>query len=361
MRVDEFDFDLPEERIALRPARPRDAARMLVVGPEENALADKGVRDLPDFLEPGDVLVFNDTKVIPARLFGTRQRGEAVARIEVMLHLREGPSLWRAFLRPAKKLAIGETIGFEGGLEAQVVEKNDGGESVLQFSQSGPDLDQAIAVAGVMPLTPYIARKRDTDEEDLSDYQTMYADEPGAVAAPTAGLHFTPELIAAIEARGVRMVRLTLHVGAGTFLPVTAEDTDAHKMHSEVGEITEEEAEAINTARKAGGRIVAVGTTSLRLLETATDSDGVVHPWRGGTDIFITPGYRFHAVDMLMTNFHLPRSTLFMLVSALRSTAEMKAAYAHAIAAGYRFYSYGDSSLIYRRDPDSAQESEHRP
>ena len=356
MRVDEFDFDLPEERIALRPARPRDAARMLVIGPDEGTLADKGVRDLPSFLEPGDVLVFNDTKVIPARLFGTRTRGGAVARIEVMLHLREGPSTWRAFLRPAKKLAIGEAIRFEGGLEAQVVEKNKGGESVLQFSQSGPDLDEAIAKAGVMPLPPYIARKRETDEEDLSDYQTLYADEPGAVAAPTAGLHFTPELIAAIEARGVTIVRLTLHVGAGTFLPVTAEDTDAHKMHSEMGEITAEEAEAINKARTAGGRIVAVGTTSLRLLETATDVKGVVHPWRGGTDIFITPGYRFHAVDLLMTNFHLPRSTLFMLVSALRSTPEMKAAYAHAIAEEYRFYSYGDACLIYRRDP----ESEHK-
>ena len=326
MRVDEFDFDLPEERIALRPARPRDAARMLVIGPDEGTLADKCVRDLPSFLEPGDVLVFNDTKVIPARLFGTRTRGGAVARIEVMLHLREGPSTWRAFLRPAKKLAIGEAIRFEGGLEAQVVEKNEGGESVLQFSQSGPDLDEAIAKAGVMPLPPYIARKRETDEEDLSDYQTLYADEPGAVAAPTAGLHFTPELI------------------------------DAHKMHSEMGEITAEEAEAINKARTAGGRIVAVGTTSLRLLETATDVKGVVHPWRGGTDIFITPGYRFHAVDLLMTNFHLPRSTLFMLVSALRSTPEMKAAYAHAIAEEYRFYSYGDACLIYRRDP----ESEHK-
>lgn len=347
MRVSEFDFELPEELIALRPARPRDAARLLVIGPDENALSGRTVRDLPSFLEPGDILVFNDTKVIPARLFGTRRRGEASARIEVMLHKRDSADEWRAFLRPAKKLGLGETIEFPGGLSATVEEKGEGGEAGLRFSLSGAALDAAIAEAGEMPLPPYIARKRAADAEDLADYQTLHADEPGAVAAPTAGLHFTPALMAAIAARGVATVRLTLHVGAGTFLPVTVEDTDAHKMHAERGEITEEEAAAINEARARGGRIVAVGTTSLRLLESAADEAGTVHPFRGETDIFITPGYRFRAVDVLMTNFHLPRSTLFMLVSALRSTEEMKRAYAHAVAEKYRFYSYGDACLIY--------------
>ncbi|ABS64660.1 Queuosine biosynthesis protein [Parvibaculum lavamentivorans DS-1] len=347
MRVSDFDFDLPEELIALRPARPRDSARMLVIGPAENALADKSVSDLPSHLREGDILVFNDTKVIPARLFGTRRRGEASARIEVMLHKRESADEWRAFLRPAKKLNLSETIDFPGGLSAAVEEKGEGGEAGLRFSLSGPALDAAIAAAGEMPLPPYIARKRAADDEDVADYQTLHADEPGAVAAPTAGLHFTPALMAAIEARGVSTVRLTLHVGAGTFLPVTAEDTDTHKMHAERGEITEAEAAAINEARAKGGRIVAVGTTSLRLLESAVDEAGTVHPFRGETDIFITPGYRFRAVDVLMTNFHLPRSTLFMLVSALRSTEEMKRAYAHAVAEKYRFYSYGDACLIY--------------
>lgn len=348
MRVSDFDFELPEELIALRPARPRDAARLLVIGPDENALADRAVRDLPSLLEPGDLLVFNDTKVIPARLFGTRARGEATAKIEVMLHRRVSADEWRAFLRPAKKLAPGETISFPGGLSATVVEKAEGGEAGLRFSLAGPALDAAIAEAGEMPLPPYIARKRATDEADLADYQTLHATEPGAVAAPTAGLHFTPALMAALEARGVSTVRLTLHVGAGTFLPVTAEDTDAHRMHAEWGEISESEAAAINAARASGGRIVAVGTTSLRLLESAADAQGVVHPFAKETSIFITPGYRFRAVDILMTNFHLPRSTLFMLVSALRSTDEMKRAYAHAVASKYRFYSYGDATLIYR-------------
>ncbi|MEQ8328167.1 MAG: tRNA preQ1(34) S-adenosylmethionine ribosyltransferase-isomerase QueA [Parvibaculum sp.] len=347
MRVSDFDFDLPEDLIALRPARPRDAARLLVIGPEENALEDRSVRDLPSFLAPGDLLVFNDTKVIPARLFGTRTRGPASAKIEVMLHKRESASEWRAFLRPAKKLAPGETIAFPGGLEATVGEKGEGGEAGLRFSASGPELDAAIASAGEMPLPPYIARKRAADDEDLADYQTLHAEEPGAVAAPTAGLHFTPALMAALEARGVATVRLTLHVGAGTFLPVTAEDTEAHRMHAERGEITEAEAAAINEARARGGRIVAVGTTSLRLLESAAEEAGIVHPFHGETDIFITPGYRFRAVDILMTNFHLPRSTLFMLVSALRSTDEMKRAYAHAVAEKYRFYSYGDACLIF--------------
>ena len=347
MRVSDFDFDLPEDRIALRPARPRDAARLLVIGPEENALEDRSVRDLPSFLAPGDLLVFNDTKVIPARLFGTRTRGPASAKIEVMLHKRESAAEWRAFLRPAKKLNLGETIAFPGGLEATVEEKGEGGEAGLRFSLAGPELDAAIAAAGEMPLPPYTARKRAADDEDLADYQTLHAAEPGAVAAPTAGLHFTPALMAALEARGVVTVRLTLHVGAGTFLPVTAEDTEAHRMHAERGEITEAEAATINEARARGGRIVAVGTTSLRLLESAADEAGTVHPFHGETDIFITPGYRFRAVDILMTNFHLPRSTLFMLVSALRSTDEMKRAYAHAVAEKYRFYSYGDACLIF--------------
>ena len=351
MRVSDFDFELPEALIALRPARPRDAARMLVIGPGENALADETVRDLPAHLRAGDILVFNDTKVIPARLFGTRRRGAAAARIEVMLHLRAGPAAWRAFLRPAKKLNLGETIEFAGGLSATVEEKGEGGEARLRFSHAGPALDAAIAQAGEMPLPPYIARKRATDAEDLADYQTLHAAEPGAVAAPTAGLHFTPDLMAAIAARGVHCVRLTLHVGAGTFLPVTAEDTEAHRMHAEWGEISPDEAEAINDARAEGGRIVAVGTTSLRLLESAADAEGRIQPFRGETDIFITPGYRFRAVDMLMTNFHLPRSTLFMLVSALRSLPEMKRAYAHAVAQAYRFYSYGDACLIYRAAP----------
>ena len=350
MRVDDFDFELPDSLIALRPARPRDSARMLVVGPQENALEDRHVRDFPDFLRAGDVLVFNDTRVIPARLYGQRQRGAASARVETMLHKREGDARWRAFLRPAKKIGIGEMLVYSEELTATLIDKGEGGESVLEFSLSGALLDAAIAQAGEMPLPPYIGRKRALDEADLSDYQTLYARETGAVAAPTAGLHFTPELIAAIEARGVKTVWLTLHVGAGTFLPVTAGDTQDHKMHAELGEITPREAEAINAARAAGGRIVAVGTTSARLLETASDPTGHLHAWRGETDIFITPGYRFKALDILMTNFHLPKSTLFMLISALRDLDEMKKAYAHAISAGYRFYSYGDACLIYNKD-----------
>ena len=348
MRVDDFDFELPEDLIALRPARPRDSARMLVIGPGRLALADSGVRNLPDHLHEGDLLVFNDTRVIPARLFGHRLRGEAEAKIEVLLHKRESADRWLAFVRPAKRLKPGETVDFTEGLSARVEAKGEGGEVLFSFSASGPALDEAIARAGEMPLPPYIARKRKPDEADLADYQTLHAREPGAVAAPTAGLHFTPELMAAIKARGAGTVRLTLHVGAGTFLPVAAETTEDHKMHAEWGEITADEANAINAARARGGRIVAVGTTSLRLLESAAAPDGRVVPFRGETDIFITPGYRFRVVDMLMTNFHLPRSTLFMLVSSLRDLDEMKRAYAHAIAGRYRFYSYGDACLIYR-------------
>jgi S-adenosylmethionine:tRNA ribosyltransferase-isomerase len=348
MRVDDFDFELPEELIALRPARPRDAARMLVIGPARGALMDRGVRDLPDYLRAGDVLVFNDTRVIPARLFGKRLRGDAEAKIEALLHKREGADAWHAFVRPAKRLKSGERVDFAHGLSAIVEERGEGGDTLLRFSESGAALDMAIARAGEMPLPPYIARKRPTDDADLADYQTLYARELGAVAAPTAGLHFTPELLAAIAAKGVGTVHLTLHVGAGTFLPVAVDDTEAHKMHAEWGEIAPEEAQAINEAKAKGGRIVSVGTTSMRLLETAADEDGIIQPFRGDTDIFITPGKRIRAVDMLMTNFHLPRSTLFMLVSALRDTDEMKRAYAHAVAERYRFYSYGDTSLIYR-------------
>lgn len=346
MRVDAFDFDLPDARIALRPARPRDSARLLVVGPKERHLTDSVVSELPDLLEPGDVLVFNDTKVIPARLSGTRTRNEAVANIEVTLHQRTGPDEWLSFAKPAKRLAEGDIVRFQGGLEA-AVRRRSGGEVLFKFSASGPALDIAIAEAGVMPLPPYIASKRPTDDADLEDYQTLFADEPGAVAAPTAGLHFTPDLIKGLTDRGIETAKVTLHVGAGTFLPVIVDDTDAHKMHSEVGVVTEQTAEQLNRVRARGGRIVSVGTTSLRLLESAARDDGIVDAWSGATDIFITPGYRFKAIDALMTNFHLPKSTLFMLVSAFRSLEEMQAAYAHAIEHEYRFYSYGDACLIF--------------
>ena len=354
MRVDLFDFDLPEERIALRPAEPRDASRLLVVRPGEG-LADRLVRDLPGLLHPGDALVFNDTKVIKARLEGTRRRGESTAQVEAMLHMRTGPDRWLAFLRPAKRVAAGERISFGhsgeacylGALDATVVEKRDGGEALLVFELSGPVLDEALAAVGHLPLPPYIASKRSDDERDSADYQTIYAREEGAVAAPTAGLHFTPELFAALDARGVERHFVTLHVGAGTFLPVKAEDTDDHRMHAETGNVSAETAAALNAVRARGGRIVAVGTTSLRLLESAASDDGRISGWSGATDIFIKPGYRFRAVDALMTNFHLPRSTLFMLVSAFSGLAVMRAAYAHAIENGYRFYSYGDASLLF--------------
>ena len=357
MRVDLFDFQLPEELIALRPVSPRDSARMLVVRPGEG-LEDRGVRDLPQLLQPGDALVFNDTRVIPARLSGLRRRGEATAHVEATLHMRAGPDRWKAFLKPAKRVSVGERIQFGhdaescllGTLEATVAEKGEGGEALLVFDFSGPVLDEAIAAAGVMPLPPYIASKRAQDERDRQDYQTVYAREEGAVAAPTAGLHFTPELLAALDDAGIERHFVTLHVGAGTFLPVKADDTEEHKMHAEYGEVSEETAAALNAVRRRGGRIVAVGTTSLRLLESAAAPDGALAAWTGETDIFITPGYRFRAVDILMTNFHLPRSTLFMLVSAFSGLEVMKAAYRHAIEAGYRFYSYGDASLLFRED-----------
>lgn len=358
MRVDLFDFDLPEERIALRPAVPRDAARLLAVRPGEG-LSDLHVRDLPALLEPGDALVLNNTKVIPAQLEGVRERDGAVAHIGATLHMRAGPDRWKAFLRPAKRVREGERIRFGetgeacflGTLDATVAEKGEDGEALLVFDLSGPALDEAIAAAGHVPLPPYIASKRPEDERDRADYQTVYAERQGAVAAPTAGLHFTPELFDALEKRGIERHFVTLHVGAGTFLPVKADDTGDHRMHAEIGEVSARTAEALNAVHARGGRIVAVGTTSLRLLESAADEDGRIHTWSGSTDIFITPGYRFRAVDLLMTNFHLPRSTLFMLVSAFSGLETMKAAYAHAIETGYRFYSYGDSSLLWRAAP----------
>lgn len=357
MRVDLFDFDLPEDRIALRPASPRDAARLLVVRPGD-APKDRIVRDLPQLLRPGDALVFNDTKVIPARLSGVRRRGEATAHIEATLHMQAGPDRWKAFLKPAKRVAVGERIQFGHGetscllgtLDATVAEKGDGGEALLVFGLSGPALDEAIAAAGHVPLPPYIASKRTEDERDRTDYQTVYARKEGAVAAPTAGLHFTPELLAALDEAGIEQHFVTLHVGAGTFLPVKAEDTEAHRMHAEWGTVNAQTAAALNAVRRRGGRIVCVGTTSLRLLESAADEAGVLSAWSGETDIFITPGYRFRAVDVLMTNFHLPRSTLFMLVSAFSGLETMKRAYRHAIDGGYRFYSYGDASLLFREE-----------
>ncbi|GJE38486.1 tRNA preQ1(34) S-adenosylmethionine ribosyltransferase-isomerase QueA [Methylobacterium persicinum] len=364
MRVDLFDFDLPEASIALRPAEPRDASRLLVVAPGSQP-ADRVIRDLPGLLRRGDTLVFNDTRVIPARLRGIRTRpGAPGQRTEVMLHLREAPDRWRAFARPAKRLSPGDVITFGDApdgvpceasfLRASVVEKGEAGEVILSFDVAGPVLDERIAALGELPLPPYIAGKRPADARDASDYQTVYARDPGAVAAPTAGLHFSAELLAAIDAAGIGRHHLTLHVGAGTFLPVKADDTEGHRMHSEVGHLDSATAEALNAVRDAGGRIVAVGTTAMRLLESAAGEDGWIAPFSGPTDIFITPGYRFRAVDALVTNFHLPRSTLFMLVSAFSGLDTMRAAYAHAIATGYRFYSYGDASLLFPAAPGDA-------
>jgi S-adenosylmethionine:tRNA ribosyltransferase-isomerase len=363
MRVDLFDFDLPEDRIALRPAEPRDAARMLVVRPGQG-FEDRIVRDLPDLLRPGDVLVLNDTKVIPSRLYGLRVREDTAARVEIMLHKREGSDRWRAFARPAKKLSPGDRIRFGEAsestvcelvrLDAEVEEKGEGGEVTLRFAFAGPILDEAIARLGELPLPPYIAGKRATDLKDRQDYQTVYAREEGAVAAPTAGLHFTDDLFRRLDERGMACRFVTLHVGAGTFLPVKADDTADHRMHGEWGTVTAEAARALNETRERGGRIVAVGSTSLRLLESAAQEDGTIAPFAGDTSIFITPGYRFKAVDILMTNFHLPRSTLFMLVSAFSGLETMRAAYAHAIETGYRFYSYGDTSLLFRGNGASA-------
>jgi len=339
VRVDDFDFELPPERIALRPAVPRDAARLLVVRPD--GLKDRIARDLPRLLRAGDVLVFNDTKVLPAQLFG--HRGQA--RIGVTLHKREDAWRWWAFVRNAKRLKLGDCVDFGAGLAGVVEARGDGGSILWRF-EAGVPLEQALAEAGTVPLPPYIAGKRAADEQDRRDYQTIYAEAPGSVAAPTAGLHFTPELFAALDAAGIGRETLTLHVGAGTFLPVKAEDTADHKMHAEWGAVDAATADRLNAVRRAGGRVIPVGTTSLRLLESAAGADGSVRPFAGDTSIFITPGYAFRAIDGLMTNFHLPRSTLFMLVSALMGLNTMRAAYAHAIDRGYRFYSYGDTSLL---------------
>ncbi|QNN65534.1 tRNA preQ1(34) S-adenosylmethionine ribosyltransferase-isomerase QueA [Sphingomonas rhizophila] len=339
MRVDEFDFDLPNDRIALRPARPRDSARLLLVDGER--MSDRGVLDLPDILRPGDVLLFNDTRVIPAQLEG--KRGEA--GIGATLHKRESLREWWAFVRNAKRVRDGDVIDFGQGVHATAVQRDEAGAILLAFHGAEP-VETLLEKAGQMPLPPYIASKRGTDDADRDDYQTMFAREAGAVAAPTAALHFTDRLIAALDARGVKRETLTLHVGAGTFLPVKVDDTADHRMHAEWGRIDQATAERLNAARASGGRLIAVGTTSLRLLESAAREDGTIAPFEGDTAIFITPGYRFKAVDGLMTNFHLPKSTLFMLVSALMGLDVMKAAYAHAIANDYRFYSYGDSSLL---------------
>jgi S-adenosylmethionine:tRNA ribosyltransferase-isomerase len=339
VKVDLFDFDLPEQRIALRPARPRDSARLLEVTPE--GLSDHVVRELPQLLRAGDVLVFNDTRVIPAQLEG--RRGEA--SIGATLHKREDLRSWWAFVRNARRVRVGDTVTFGGGVEAVAEAKGDDGAILLRFSGDEP-VEVLLDRAGTMPLPPYIASKRPIDEADAADYQTMFAAQDGAVAAPTASLHFTPELIAALDGAGVKRETLTLHVGAGTFLPVKADDIADHRMHAEWGRIKADTAGRLNAARAAGGRLIAVGTTSLRLLESACCEDRIVRPFAGDTAIFITPGYRFRAVDGLMTNFHLPRSTLFMLVSALMGLDRMQAAYSHAIASGYRFYSYGDASLL---------------
>src|SRR5580704_1551126 len=355
MRTDLFDFELPAASIALRPASPRDSARMLVVQ-RDGILRDQGIADLPRWLEPGDQLVVNDTKVISAQLKGRRIGRETEPKIEATLIKRLDGSRWQALVKPAKKLAQGDVVRFGnegrvcllGHLDAEVEHKGSDGEVTLSFSFHGPALDSAIADLGAPPLPPYIASKRAPDEQDTADYQTMFAVNEGAVAAPTAGLHFTPGLETALRERGVGIHRITLHVGAGTFLPVKVEDTAGHRMHAEWGAISRDTSEALNAARAAGGRIVAVGSTSLRLLESATAEDGTVEPFARETAIFITPGYRFRAVDILLTNFHLPRSTLFMLVSAFSGLETMKRAYAHAIGAGYRFYSYGDACLLFR-------------
>lgn len=340
MRVDLFDFDLPSENIALRPVSPRDSARMLVVDGADGP-SDRLVSDLPGLLRAGDCLVFNDTRVIPAQLEG--RRGEA--RIGATLHKREGLRRWRAFVRNAKRVRIGDRIDFGADVSAVAADRGEDGSILLDFAGEEP-VELLLERAGTMPLPPYIAGKRPADARDRDDYQTMFAREKGAVAAPTAALHFTPGLMAALAEAGIASETLTLHVGAGTFLPVKAEDTDDHRMHAEWGRIDAATADRLNAVRANGGRVIAVGTTSLRLIESAAGDDGLIRPFDGDTAIFITPGYRFRGIDGLMTNFHLPKSTLFMLVSALMGRERMQAAYAHAIAEGYRFYSYGDSSLL---------------
>lgn len=341
MKIDDFDFDLPPDAVAQRPVVPRDSARLLDV---DRTISDRMVRDLPRLLRPGDVMVFNDTLVIPARLKG--KRGEA--GIEATLIKEISPERWRALVRPGRRLKPGDQIRFAADLSAEVEAKHDDGQVILAFDRQGPELMSALDAHGAMPLPPYIKRSGLADARDRIDYQTVFAARPGAIAAPTAGLHFTPELLAAIDDNGIGRATVTLHVGAGTFLPVKADRIEDHVMHTEWGEIGEAAADAINAARAGGGRVVAVGTTSLRLLETAADGDGRVRPFAGETRLFVTPGYRFRVVDLLVTNFHLPRSTLFMLVCAFSGTAPMKEAYRHAVATGYRFYSYGDCCLLRR-------------
>jgi S-adenosylmethionine:tRNA ribosyltransferase-isomerase len=347
MNLSDFDFDLPEALIATRPARPRTAARLLVA--TGDSLRDLQVRDLPDLLGPGDLLVLNNTRVIPARLTGTRDRataqGVSRARIEVTLLEPQTDGSWTALAKPLRKLGVGETVRVSDTLSAEVMGRDDTTVR-LAFNRTGADFDAALAEAGAMPLPPYIAAKRPADAQDKDDYQTVFARHSGAVAAPTASLHFDAALLETLRAKGVRFVEVTLHVGAGTFLPVKVEDVTTHKMHAEWGEVTEGAAATINATRVAGGRVIPVGTTALRLIESAADAAGQVHPWRGTTDIFIYPGYRFRVTDALMTNFHLPKSTLLMLVSALMGQDRMRDVYAHAITSGYRFFSYGDASLL---------------
>jgi S-adenosylmethionine:tRNA ribosyltransferase-isomerase len=350
MRTDEFEFDLPRELIAQQPASPRDTSRLLTVAED---LSDLSMRDLPRLLRPGDILVLNDTRVIPARLRGTR--GEAA--IEVTLHRRLSETDWRAFARPAKRLHVDDRIVFAPDFSATVTEKRDGGEIGLRFNDVSPEnpLELSLERHGIMPLPPYIERPKEGAAADRETYQTVYAANPGAVAAPTAGLHFTDALLSDLQEAGIVIAKLTLHVGAGTFLPVKVDRIEDHRMHSEWGRICPATADKINTARAAGGRVVAAGTTALRLLESAADETGTVREFEDTTDIFISPGYRFRAVDLLLTNFHLPKSTLFMLVSAFAGLARMKAAYRHAIEAGYRFYSYGDACLLHREDDANCQ------
>jgi S-adenosylmethionine:tRNA ribosyltransferase-isomerase len=366
MRTDLFDFALPEDRIALRPASPRDVARLLVVRPggpgAAPALEDRIMRDLPALLRPGDALVVNDTKVIPAQLFGRRlprsEAGEGGPAIAATLTRRLDGSRWAALVRPAKRLAAGDIVRFGsegkvcflGQLDATVEGKGEGGEVTFAFALHGAALDAALAERGDMPLPPYIAGRRAADDADRADYQTMFARDEGSVAAPTAGLHFTDDLVAALRTRSISLHKVTLHVGPGTFLPVKADDTSGHRMHAEWGSVSAETAAALNAARRGGGRIVAVGSTSLRLIESAAAADGTIAAFSGDTALFITPGYRFRAVDLMLTNFHLPRSTLFMLVAAFSGLDTMRQAYAHAVDAGYRFYSYGDACLLFRAD-----------
>jgi S-adenosylmethionine:tRNA ribosyltransferase-isomerase len=348
LRTDDFDYDLPERLIAQAPARPRDSARLLVVRPD--GLADRGVLDLPGLLEPGDVMVVNDTRVIPARLHG--RRGDA--RVEIMLNRAEGGGIWHALVKNARRLRAGDAVAIEGteGCVARVVERQDGGAVLFDFGPDQAALAAALEKAGEVPLPPYIHRDDGPRAEDAADYQTIFAARPGAVAAPTASLHFTDRLLAALEARGVKRATVTLHVGAGTFLPVRDDDPRRHHIHREWGEMPEDAAATINAARAAGRRVVAIGTTAMRVTETAARATGRVAPFRGLTDLYILPGFRFHAIDALLTNFHLPKSTLLMLVSAFSGTRRMRAAYAHAVANEYRFFSYGDGSLLFRCEQD---------